>query len=88
MKSIKLMRTVVNHVAPQTLLLTETNVPHAENISYFGAGDEAQMVYQFSLPPLLLDAYLQQNGTTISNWLKTVCESPAGHDLFQLYGVA
>jgi glycosidase len=41
---------------PGVLLLTETNVPHAENVSYFGAGDEAHMVYQFSLPPLLLHA--------------------------------
>ncbi len=79
---VKLMRTVIGEVAPQTLLLTETNVPHAENISYFGDGDEAQMVYQFSLPPLMLDAYLQQNTRTLGNWLKTVCESPAGTTFF------
>ena len=53
---VKLMRDLVEHACPGAILLTETNVPHEENISYFGDGDEAQMVYQFSLPPLLLHA--------------------------------
>ncbi len=79
---VKLMRTVVDDVAPGTLLMTETNVPHPENISYFGDGDEAQVVYQFSLPPLLLDAYLQESAATISSWLKTVCHSPPGTTFF------
>ena len=79
---VKLMRTVLEHVAPRTLLMTETNVPHRENISYFGDGDEAQTVYQFSLPPLMLDGYLQENASTISNWLKTVCQSPARTTFF------
>jgi len=52
---IKLMRDVYDAVAPHVLLLTETNVPHHENVSYFGArGDEAQMIYNFSLAPLIL----------------------------------
>ena len=57
--AVKLMRRVLDQVVPGTLVLTETNVPHRENVSYFGAGDdEAHMVYQFSLPPLLLDCLL------------------------------
>jgi len=53
---VKLLRDLLQMLAPGVLLITETNVPHAENLSYFGAGDEAHMVYQFSLPPLLLHA--------------------------------
>ena len=66
---VKLMRDLVDAVAPGTILLTETNVPHAENVSYFGDGDEAQMVYQFSLAPLLLDALLSEDATPLNDWL-------------------
>ena len=79
---VKLMRAALEYAAPRTLIMTETNVPHAENISYFGDSDEAQMVYQFSLPPLLLDGYLQEDATTITKWLKTVCQSPPGTTYF------
>ena len=66
---VKLMRTVLDACAPGTLLLTETNVPHQENISYFGNGDEAHIVYQFSLPPLLLDAIVHGDATYLRQWL-------------------
>ncbi len=75
---VKLFRDVVEMLAPGTLLLTETNLPHAENISYFGDGDEAHMVYQFSLPPLLLHA--MQFGTTryLTEWARNLPEPPPG----------
>ena len=66
---VKLMRDVLDAVAPGTILLTETNVPHDENVSYFGNGDEAHMVYQFSLAPLLLDALLSGDARSLSDWL-------------------
>ncbi len=66
---VKLMRHLLDAIAPQTILLTETNVPHKENVSYFGQGDEARAVYQFSLAPLLLDAYLQQDARSLADWL-------------------
>lgn len=66
---VKLMRDVLDDLAPGTLLLSETNVPHAENVSYFGDGDEAQMVYNFSLAPLLLDAMLSREATPLKAWL-------------------
>ncbi len=70
---IRLMRTVLDAVAPQVLLITETNVPHAENISYFGDGrNEAQMVYNFTLPPLTLHAMLTGDATRLSAWAKTL----------------
>ena len=66
---IRLMRAVLDAVAPEVLLVTETNVPHAENIAYFGDGrDEAQMVYQFALPPLLLDAVWRGDARRLRDW--------------------
>ncbi len=63
---IKLMRAALDEAAPETLLVTETNVPHAENISYFGDGyDEAQMVYNFTLPPLTLHAFLTGDASAL-----------------------
>lgn len=75
---VKLMRDLVEAVAPGVLLLTETNVPHAENFSYFGDGDgdEAHMVYQFSLPPLLLEAMLSGDAGPLTDWLRSVQELP------------
>ncbi|MBI9019967.1 MAG: sugar phosphorylase [Verrucomicrobia bacterium] len=75
---VKLMRDLLDMVAPGVILLTETNVPHEENISYFGTGDEARMVYQFSLPPLLLHALHTGTAEHLSRWAKTVCETPDG----------
>lgn len=65
---IKLFRTLLEAVEPGVILLTETNVPHAENISYFGQGDEAHMVYQFVLPPLLLHAIHTESARYLTRW--------------------
>jgi len=66
---VKLLRDFLEIVAPHAVLLTETNVPHEENISYFGNGsNEAHMVYQFSLPPLLLHGLLNGTAKHISDW--------------------
>lgn len=75
---VKLMRDLVNLAAPQSLLLTETNVPHEQNVSYFGHGDEAHMVYNFSLPPLLLHALSTGDGSTLTGWAMTQPEPAAG----------
>ena len=66
---IKLWRALADHVAPGARLLTETNVPHAENISYFGNGeDEAHLVYQFALPPLVLHSFVAGSTARLSDW--------------------
>lgn len=66
---VKLWRCLVDALAPGTQLLTETNVPHAENVSYFGNGsDEAHMVYQFALPPLVLHSFVAGDTTRLSAW--------------------
>jgi glucosylglycerate phosphorylase len=70
---IKLWRDVVDFFKPNTQIITETNVPHKENISYFGDGtDEANMVYQFSLPPLVLYSLTTHNGEKLTEWTKTI----------------
>ncbi len=66
---IQLMRTVLDMTAPRVALITETNVPHRENIAYFGDGhNEAQMVYNFALPILTLHAFHQQDATVLTDW--------------------
>lgn len=79
---IKLFRDVLKTVAPHVILLTETNVPHDENISYFGNGDEAQMVYQFALPPLLLHALLRGDSRPLQSWASGLGELPEGCSYF------
>ncbi|MFH5804863.1 alpha-amylase family glycosyl hydrolase [Alienimonas sp. DA493] len=80
--ALKVMREVLDAVAPGTLILSETNVPHAENISYFGGGDEAHLVYNFSLPPLLLDALTTGDGQYLNAWLRGLSEPGTGMTYF------
>ncbi|MCB2187423.1 MAG: sugar phosphorylase [Deltaproteobacteria bacterium] len=66
---VKLFRAVLDVTAPHVALITETNVPHEANLRYFGDGaDEAQMVYNFALPPLVLHAFITGNAATLSHW--------------------
>ena len=70
---IQLMRDVLDLVAPHVVLITETNVPHEENISYFGDDtNEAQMVYQFPLPPLILHTFRTGDTTALTRWAGTI----------------
>jgi sucrose phosphorylase len=72
---VKLFRSVLDATAPSALLITETNVPHQENVSYFGnflpeaqRTDEAQLVYQFPLAPLVLHTFLNGDSTRLRDW--------------------
>lgn len=76
---IRLWRTVLDAVAPGTLLVTETNVPHGENVSYFGDGrDEAHLVYQFALPPLTLSAFRSGTAARLAAWARELTTPSAG----------
>ncbi|HSR53146.1 MAG TPA: sugar phosphorylase [Acidobacteriota bacterium] len=75
---VKLMRSLVDALAPGVLLITETNLPHEQNLSYFGEGDEAHMIYQFSLPPLILDAFINQDARPLIEWTGGLEDPPAG----------
>ena len=65
---VKLFRDILEIVEPGALIMTETNVPHLENVSYFGDGDEAHVIYQFSLPPLLLHALFAGTSRHLTDW--------------------
>jgi len=66
---IQLIRLVIEEITHEITLITETNVPHKENISYFGDGNnEAQMVYNFTLPPLLAYTILKENVVDLQQW--------------------
>jgi sucrose phosphorylase len=72
---VKLLRDVMDTVAPGVALVTETNVPHEDNIAYFGNGnDEAHMVYNFALPPLVLYTFYRKDVTELSKWAESVEE--------------
>jgi sucrose phosphorylase len=80
---VKLFRSILDLVAPDVIIVTETNVPHQENISYFGDGkDEAQMVYNFTLPPLLFYSFLKEDGTVLTDWAKGLHLESASNTFF------
>ena len=73
---VKLFRAVLDLVAPGVILVTETNVPLAENLAYFGDGrDEAGLVYQFSLPPLVLHSFVRVDAETLLDWMESLGNS-------------
>ncbi|MBI2927487.1 MAG: DUF3459 domain-containing protein [Verrucomicrobia bacterium] len=70
---IQLWRAVLDEVAPHVQLITETNVPHADNLSYFGDGtNEAQLVYNFALPPLVLHTLATGNAEKLTRWAQSL----------------
>jgi glycosidase len=73
---------MLDDLEPGCRLLTETNVPHEENISYFGEYDEAHMVYQFSLPPLLLHALQTGQTRYLTTWARDLDTPPPGCTYF------
>ncbi len=82
-KVVQLFRAVLEELAPWVVIITETNVPHEENLSYFGDGtNEAHMVYNFSLPPLTLDAMLREDTRHLQRWAQALPEPSAGTTFF------
>ena len=69
---IKLLRVVINLLNISTTIITETNLPEKENLSYFGKNDEANWIYNFSLPPLLIHAFLFENSSYLNKWSKNL----------------
>ncbi|MDP6085311.1 MAG: alpha-amylase family glycosyl hydrolase, partial [Nitrospinota bacterium] len=70
---VKLFRTVLDVAAPHVALITEANLPHEQNVSYFGNGfDEARMAYNFALPPLVLYSFYKQDATVLTRWAKSL----------------
>ncbi|MGF1495206.1 MAG: sugar phosphorylase [Elainellaceae cyanobacterium] len=75
---IRLLRELLQMIDPGIALITETNVPNRENLSYFGNRNEAHMIYNFSLPPLLLNALLQGRSDHLKTWMMSMPPAPLG----------
>lgn len=75
---VRLLRQTLQLIDPNVALITETNVPNRENLSYFGNHNEAHMIYNFSLPPLLLNALLQGKAEHLQTWMMSMPPAPLG----------
>jgi sucrose phosphorylase len=75
---VRLLRTLLDVRSPRACIVTETNVPDEENRSYFGIGDEAHVVYNFALPPLLVHALLTGRTDLLGSWLAQGRRPPDG----------
>ncbi len=75
---IRLLREILQMIDPTIALITETNVPNRENLSYFGNRNEAHMIYNFSLPPLILNALLQGKAEHLKTWMMSMPPAPIG----------
>ncbi|PUB11535.1 sugar phosphorylase [Yoonia sediminilitoris] len=75
---IQLMRVLCDYAAEKIILLTETNVPKAENLSYFGKGQEAHAIYNFPLPPLILHAMMSGSVQYLRRWQRGMPPAPMG----------
>lgn len=84
---VKIFRAVLHEVYPHVRFITETNVPHEENIAYFGNGqDEAQLVYQFSLAPLVLYSFLFGNAVELTKWAEHLVFPKSDATFFNFLG--
>ncbi len=75
---VRLLRTLVEYRNENAMLITETNVPQADNITYFGNADEAHGIYNFSLPPLLVHAFVNGNSKHLNSWLRQLPPTQLG----------
>ena len=76
---IKLFRLICNLLNVESVIVTETNLPEKENISYFGNADEANWIYNFSLPPLLIYSFLFENSSYLNSWNKKLPQTKKGN---------
>ncbi|MDP0490875.1 MAG: alpha-amylase family glycosyl hydrolase [Verrucomicrobiota bacterium JB023] len=79
---IKLLRLILEKMEPAAVLVTETNVPNEENLTYFGNNNEAHLIYNFSLPPLLLHALLSGQSRYLKQWMMSMPPARPGRAYF------
>lgn len=79
---VRLLRTLVEHTAPRTMIITETNIPNRENLAYFGNANEAHAIYNFSLPPLLVNTLITGNCRYLSQWMMSMPPAQNGTTYF------
>ncbi len=79
---VRLIRTLIEYYKPGTIIITETNIPNLENLSYFGNANEAHIIYNFSLPPLLLNTMVTGNCHALKSWLMSMPPAQKGTTFF------
>ncbi len=75
---IRLLRELLQIINADVAIITETNVPNRENLSYFGNRNEAHLIYNFSLPPLLLNALMTGKSKHLKTWMMSMPPAPLG----------
>lgn len=75
---IKILRLLIEHHSPDAVIITETNVPNRENLTYFGNANEAHVIYNFSLPPLLINTLVTGDCRHLKTWLMSMPPAQMG----------
>ncbi len=79
---VRLLRTLIEHAEPSAILITETNIPNRENLAYFGNANEAHAIYNFSLPPLLVNTLITGNSRYLGQWMMSMPPAQNGTAYF------
>jgi sucrose phosphorylase len=79
---VRLLRLLIEHAQPDAVIITETNIPKRENVSYFGNTHEAHCVYNFALPPLLVNTLITGNSHHLKLWLMSMPPAQLGTTYF------
>lgn len=79
---VRLLRLLIEQAQPDAIIITETNIPNRENLSYFGNGNEAHWIYNFSLPPLLLNTLMTGDSSYLRQWLMSMPPAQQGTAYF------
>ncbi|MEJ6773576.1 MAG: sugar phosphorylase [Porticoccaceae bacterium] len=69
---VRLFRTLIEQAQHDAIIITETNIPNRENLEYFGNADEAHCVYNFSLPPLLVNTLVTGSCGYLKQWMMSM----------------
>ena len=79
---VRLLRTLIEHHTPAAVIITETNIPNRQNLTYFGNGNEAHLIYNFSLPPLLVYSLISGNCKYLKTWMMSMPPARFGTTYF------
>ncbi len=81
-EAVRLFRTLIEHVNPEVIIITETNIPNRENLTYFGNANEAHAIYNFSLPPLLVNTLVTGDCRYLKSWMMSMPPAQNGTTYF------
>ncbi len=76
---VRLIRTIIKNINANSLIVTETNLPFHENLSYFGNSDEAHIIYNFSLAPLIINTLIKGDSTAFRRWSMSMPPAKIGN---------